>query len=114
MPDETYNGWTNYETWGVALVLDNDHGTYDYVRERVAEIRADAAAYAADVLNGIWSLESAIRFGVADFLKDYTQELCGIGDEEYVPEPSLMARQLLGGAIDRVDFESIADHYLSD
>ena len=25
----TYNGWTNYETWNVALWIDNERGTYE-------------------------------------------------------------------------------------
>ena len=24
----TYNGWSNYETWNVALYMDNDFGSY--------------------------------------------------------------------------------------
>ena len=27
-PDTTYNGWTNYETWNVALWVDNDEASY--------------------------------------------------------------------------------------
>ena len=26
--DQTYNGWANYETWNVALWLQNDYGFY--------------------------------------------------------------------------------------
>lgn len=28
MVNETYNGWSNYETWNVALWLQNDFGFY--------------------------------------------------------------------------------------
>jgi len=34
---DEYNGWANYETWNVALHLDNDEGSYlavcEYVRD---------------------------------------------------------------------------------
>jgi hypothetical protein len=37
MSDETYNGWTNRETWALNLWLSNDQGLYEMTRERVAE-----------------------------------------------------------------------------
>ena len=28
----SYNGWTNYETWNVALWIDNDETSYEYAK----------------------------------------------------------------------------------
>jgi hypothetical protein len=32
MSDNSYNGWTNWETWNMALWLDNDEGFYNLRR----------------------------------------------------------------------------------
>ena len=32
LTDTRYNGWTNYETWNVALWIGNDEGLYDLAR----------------------------------------------------------------------------------
>ena len=36
MSDEQYNGWTNYETWLMALNIDNDQGMQEMVLEFVS------------------------------------------------------------------------------
>ena len=33
LTDTEYNGWTNYETWNVALWINNDEGLYNIARE---------------------------------------------------------------------------------
>ena len=33
LSDTEYNGWTNYETWNVALWIQNDEGFYSLARE---------------------------------------------------------------------------------
>ncbi len=31
--DQTYQGWTNYETWNVVLWIENDESIYNYIQE---------------------------------------------------------------------------------
>lgn len=31
--DEGYNGWKNYETWNVALLIGNDEGLYNLAKK---------------------------------------------------------------------------------
>jgi hypothetical protein len=33
LTDTEYNGWTNYETWNVALWINNDEGLYNLARQ---------------------------------------------------------------------------------
>ena len=33
MTDQTYNGWANWETWNVALWIENDEGFYKEARK---------------------------------------------------------------------------------
>lgn len=33
LTDRTYNGWTNYETWNVALWIQNDEGIYNLIQQ---------------------------------------------------------------------------------
>ena len=112
---KTYNGWTNYETWAVALHIDNDEGTYTYVRERAEEIKTSAPEH--HNVPEIWTAEQAARFELADFLKDYAETLCGIGDEseDYgIAAPSLLAIDMLRAALSEVNWDEIADNILSE
>lgn len=42
--DNTYNGWTNYETWCVSRWLNNDEPLYDMVMEIVGTVAPDMLA----------------------------------------------------------------------
>jgi hypothetical protein len=53
--DTTYQGWTNYETWAVALWLNNEPHTHTFLR-RIAR----------DILTGY-------EAGRADYLKDWVE-----------------------------------------
>ncbi len=98
MPDETYNGWTNYATWGVALVLNNDESTYNAVRAQAHEIR---------------STNDRPDLDLADWVKDFTEELCGL-EEEHEDYLTPMARQVLAAGLAKVDWHEIAENVLSE
>ncbi len=74
MEKNGHNGWTNYETWVVALWIDQDHGSYKYWRETAAEARS-VAADCPQVADGIWSKKDAGRFQLADWLKEKAPEI---------------------------------------
>jgi hypothetical protein len=44
----TYEGWTNRETWAVALHVSNDQGWHDMVLESITEAMVGAGEDAAD------------------------------------------------------------------
>ena len=39
--NNNYNGWANYETWNVALYLDNDEGIYNFMLEGLRHLLAE-------------------------------------------------------------------------
>lgn len=114
-PDRTYEGWSNYATWGIALVLDNEQATYVECDEQ-ARAFVDSASHQPQVLEGIWTAEKAALFGMEDWVKDYVEMLCGLdaGEErEYQREPTDMARQMIYAGLADVDWPAIARHYIS-
>jgi hypothetical protein len=104
--DRTYNGWTNYETWAVALWLDNEQGSYLYWREQ-AEEHWENAPECGQVVKGIWSREEAAKFNLADQLRDEIRENSPI-------QEASMYSDLLSGALDDVNWKEIAGNWLED
>src|SRR5258707_825862 len=66
---QTYNGWSNYETWCVHLWLTGDQGRYRQSRSMVQDLCRTAGRCDA-VLNGIWTEAQARTFLLADALKE--------------------------------------------
>lgn len=64
--DTTYNGWANYETWNVALYINNDEGYYYLAKRFVQQATEKSGIYLAFVRYGElythdWACE---RYGV--------------------------------------------------
>jgi hypothetical protein len=48
MTDTSYNGWSNWETWNMALWLDNDEGFYSLRRRFANRANSNIQAFLAD------------------------------------------------------------------
>ena len=70
MSDETYNGWTNYETWLLALNVDNDQGLYSIARDIIKQTKSmdvyDAASELKDQLEELTYNEKCDTYKICD------------------------------------------------
>ena len=98
--ENRYNGWTNYETWAVALWIDNDEGSQAYWRQE-AEHATRRSECSEQVTDGIWTSDEAARFNLADQLKEeLTDAAPDLGASVY--------SDLLQAAMDAVNWHEIA------
>ncbi len=106
-----YNGWTNYETWVVALWMDNDQGSHEYWREVVEEMRVEVG-------EGGWQDEITDSAGITDDMhlkyelgnriKDQHEEMA---DETGIQESGVFA-DLMNAALSEVNWHEIAGNLL--
>jgi len=104
--ERTYNGWTNYETWAVALWLDNEEETYRYWRDQAARHRL-AAEHLTEIQQGVVTSRQAAIGNLAQQLKEE------ITDASPLFEPTMYS-DLLWAALSEVDWLEIADHLLTE
>lgn len=104
--DRTYNGWSSYEGWAVALWLDNDEGSYNLMRDMARECIEEAAEHRNVVDRPqIWTRAEAAKFTLADRIKSYIEENApNLGASVYA--------DLLNAALSEVDWHEVAEHYL--
>lgn len=102
--DKRYNGWANYETWAVALWIDNDQGLYFQRQEMAEEIVKD---HPVERSGSRKSVMSDRHSALADALKSWVDEMA----------PDLGASlfsDLLGAALSEVDWYELAEHWIDD
>jgi hypothetical protein len=85
---KTYNGWSNYETWNVALWIDNEPGTYEE-RRRLSRMARD-------------------KNELAESIKTWVRD-------EMAPDlGASMFADLLGAALSEVDWYELAENWWDD
>ena len=96
---KTYNGWTNYETWNVALWIDNDAGIKDYWRDRATNWLAISIA------DKIFTVKERATLDLADELKEeFIDGMPDLGPSTYT--------DLLNSALSEVNWHEIAKHLI--
>lgn len=111
MSDTGYNGWKNYETWVIALWLDNDYGTYTLMRglamQSVEEILAEQESN-YQLPENRQNLIDKASYKMSDNIKEHIES-----NNPLAAEASVYT-DLLGAAISQADFVEIAQHYLEE
>jgi hypothetical protein len=89
----THNGYTNYETWSVALIIDNDQGLQDECRALVKKHPGE------------------VRKVLKDWVENSYYDLLDKAGEEGF---ALLLRQLATSGLQEVDWYDIARHFQNE
>lgn len=97
---ETVEGFANYETFSLAVVVDNEQGSREHARAFVWELEQST-----DVPGGLDS-EGGVRWlraTIGDRLRDYF--------EQQLPEVESWPGSLMLAGFGRIDWSELADHW---
>lgn len=100
--DQKYNGWTNYETWDVALWLDNEQGSYNYWNDRAQEIYDESEA------DNVFTREQQATLSLSKELEEQHEEASAA-----LAVTGVFA-DLLTAALGSVNWYEIAEHYIAE
>ena len=99
MTDETYNGWTNRETWAWNLLVSNDQ----YLQEYFVEVCVGERTHMREGL-------LATKYRVGDWLQDAFDEY--LSDDDELSRPLELAFRREVGSFWRINWSEIGEHYV--
>lgn len=100
---EAHQGFTNYETFSIGVVVDSDEGSYTHAREFVRELRADLSNLPNFDAQPEELREAWLNGQIADQLRDYF--------EASMPELDGFWSSLLSAGFGKVDWIDLAEHW---
>jgi hypothetical protein len=105
---ETYNGWSNRETWATALHIDNDESLQNEASEKISQAFLENIDPEAEdgYLSGVREAEDALSDWVDDLMSDEYWD-------GHTPRGIALMRSDVG-SLWRVNFREIAESWLED
>jgi len=102
-----YQGWTNYETWHIALMVDNSPGDIEYWNERIEELIGQVSGMDM-VKDNILPADKAPVYKLAEEIKEWLEDIAA----EY--ELPAILTGLLRAGMDEIDYTELAESWVSD
>lgn len=101
---QTYNGWTNYETWCCKLWMDNDQGSQEYWAENAREAQAHY------VKNQYMTEDQRIVGALVNMLKADFEEQA----EDWMRDKASFFADLMNASLSQVNWKEIAEALIDE
>jgi hypothetical protein len=110
---DAYNGWTNRETWAVALWINNEQGMQESVYDCVRELTEDAKARREEGGLPEWGDRLAASYA-GDAVREYVEELFDVDNYGGSLPGGLVSMLTDIGSLYRVDWHELGASFLQD
>lgn len=102
MNDNTYNGWSNYETWNANM----------WISDGMMDVETMARDCLADAIEDETDMETAIS-NATDALAEQMENECNDLCEETCQQSGLFA-DLINNALSKINWREIAENYIKE